>query len=284
MTHPQGPDPCGTESAGPPAPEEQTAQVQIPALPNTPTASPPATSAQPWWPAPATETPPPAEQEPTPVQDTAGAWPWAPSVAEPSSPPPMAANRAATSTWTTAPPSGSPSQPDGAAAEPAPQHTAPPYYGHPDQYHQGGYPPAPANPSGQPGVFNGGAQAGYSTGITPLPAKASRGSARTIGAVAAAVLVLGALVGVLGFWKPGYFRSVQLSVSAAQTGVQQVLTDATTGYGIANVRDVTCNGGTNPVVKKNAKFECEVTIDGAKRRVTATFSDDNGSYQIGQPK
>ena len=96
--------------------------------------------------------------------------------------------------------------------------------------------------------------------------------------------VLGALVGVLGFWKPGYFRSVQLSVSAAQTGVQQVLTDAKTGYGIANVRDVTCNGGTNPVVKKNAKFECEVTIDGTKRHVTATFSDDNGSYQVGQPK
>ena len=81
--------------------------------------------------------------------------------------------------------------------------------------------------------------------------------------------------------------SVALLAASAWTrcGDQtQVLTDAKTGYGIANVRDVTCNGGTNPVVKKNAKFECEVTIDGTKRRVTATFSDDNGSYQVGQPK
>jgi hypothetical protein len=186
----------------------------------------------------------------------------------------MADNWAATSTWTTAPPSGSPSQPDGAVAEPAPQHTAPPYYGHPDEYHRRGYSPAPTNPAGRPGMVYGGPRAGYPSGITARPAKAS---ARLIGVVVAAVLVLGALVGVLGFWKPGYFGSVQLSASAAQTGVQQVLTDATTGYGIANVRDVTCNGGTNPVVKKNAKFECEVTIDGAKRRVTATFSDYNGS-------
>ena len=89
---------------------------------------------------------------------------------------------------------------------------------------------------------------------------------------------------VLGFWKPGFFVTTKLDVNAAQTGVQQILTDETNGYGAKNVKDVKCNDGESPTVKKGDTFNCEVSIDGTKRQVTVTFQDDNGTYEVGRPK
>jgi len=45
---------------------------------------------------------------------------------------------------------------------------------------------------------------------------------------------------VWGFWKPGFFVTTKLDVSAAQSGVQQILTDEANGYGAKNVKDVKC--------------------------------------------
>jgi hypothetical protein len=98
----------------------------------------------------------------------------------------------------------------------------------------------------------------------------------------AAIIV--AVVLVLGFWKPGFFVTTKLDISAAQTGVQQILTDEANGYGAKNVKDVKCNGGTSPTVKKGDTFNCEVSIDGTKRQVTVTFQDDKGTYEVGRPK
>ena len=92
------------------------------------------------------------------------------------------------------------------------------------------------------------------------------------------------MVLVLGFWKPGFFVTTKLDVGAAQSGVEQILTDEANGYGAKNVKDVKCNNGESPTVKKGDTFNCEVSIDGTKRQVTVTFQDDNGTYEVGRPK
>jgi hypothetical protein len=66
--------------------------------------------------------------------------------------------------------------------------------------------------------------------------------------------------------------------------VQQVLTDETNGYGAKNVKDVNCNGGSNPTVKKGGTFDCVVSIDGALKHVTVTFQDNKGTYEVGRPQ
>ena len=88
----------------------------------------------------------------------------------------------------------------------------------------------------------------------------------------------------LVLWKPGFFVTTTLDVTKAQQGVTQILTDESNGYGAKNVKDVRCNNGENPTVKKGDTFNCEVSIDGTKRQVTVTFQDDKGTYELGRPK
>ena len=104
----------------------------------------------------------------------------------------------------------------------------------------------------------------------------------TVVGVFAAIVV--AVVLVLGFWAPGFFVTTKLDVNKAQAGVQQILTDNTNGYGAKNVKDVKCNNGQNPTVKKGSSFDCDVSIDGTKRQVTVTFQDNKGTYEVGRPK
>ena len=89
---------------------------------------------------------------------------------------------------------------------------------------------------------------------------------------------------VLGFVKPGFFWTNKLDINSAQSGVRQILTDEANGYGAKNVKDVKCNDGQSPTVKKGGTFNCEVSIDGTKRQVTVTFQDDDGTYEVGRPK
>ncbi|MBV8929639.1 MAG: DUF4333 domain-containing protein, partial [Mycobacteriaceae bacterium] len=112
--------------------------------------------------------------------------------------------------------------------------------------------------------------------------KRSRAVIATVIGVCAAVVV--AVVLVLGFWAPGFFVTTKLDVSKAQAGVAQILSDNTNGYGAKNVKDVKCNNGQSPTVKKGDTFNCEVSIDGTKRQVTVTFQDNNGTYEVGRPK
>jgi VCBS repeat-containing protein len=37
-------------------------------------------------------------------------------------------------------------------------------------------------------------------------------------------------------------------------------------------------------VQKGATFDCEVSMDGAKRQVTVTITGDDGTYEVGRPK
>jgi hypothetical protein len=173
-------------------------------------------------------------------------------------------------------PYGAPEYNPAAYGQPG-QYPQPGMYGPPPQYGQypapGQYPPPP----GQPGQFPGYVPPGAEAGAKP--------SGRVIGTVLGLLGALAlALLLILGFWKPGFFVSTKLDVNKAQEGVQQILTDEANGYGAKNVKDVKCNNGQNPTVKKGDTFNCEVSIDGTKRQVTVTFQDDKGTYEVGRPK
>lgn len=172
-------------------------------------------------------------------------------------------------------------------------------YGQPDQYGQQptayapqGYPQYGQQPGqpygqpqqyGQPGQYDPNQQ--YSPYGQPGGEEGSKKSLAVIGSVLGGLaLVIVAAVLILGFWKPGFFVTTTLDVDAAQTGVQQILTDEANGYGAKNVRDVSCNGGVSPEVRKGDTFTCDVSVDGTKRQVTVTFQDDNGTYEVGRPK
>lgn len=162
------------------------------------------------------------------------------------------------------------------------QYGQPPYgqpqYGQPGQYGQPPYGqyPQPGQP-GQPGQY-----APYPQPGGEESAKRSRTVIGLVVGVLAAIVVV--VVLILGFWKPGFFVTTKLDINKAQQGVQQILTDETNGYGAKNVKDVKCNNGQNPTVKKGDTFNCEVSIDGTKRQVTVTFQDNNGTYEVGRPK
>ncbi|MCB0949369.1 MAG: DUF4333 domain-containing protein [Mycobacterium sp.] len=162
-------------------------------------------------------------------------------------------------------------------------------YGQPGYGQQYGQPGQPGQYGQQPGQY--GQQPGqygqYPPGGYPAPGS-EEGSKRSLavigGVVGLLAAVIIAVVLVLGFWKPGFFVTTKLDVNAAQTGVQQILTDQTNGYGAKNVNSVKCNNGVSPTVKKGDTFNCEVSIDGTKRQVTVTFQDDKGTYEVGRPK
>jgi hypothetical protein len=167
------------------------------------------------------------------------------------------------------------------------QYGQPPQYGQPQYGQPGQYAQQPDySAQGQPPQYGQPGQYGqFSPYGQPGAEQSSKRSLAVIGGVVgglAAIIVAAVLV--LGFWKPGFFVTTKLDVGRAQAGVQQVLTDETNGYGAKNVKDVKCNNGQSPKVKKGDTFNCEVSIDGTKRQVTVTFQDDNGTYEVGRPK
>jgi Domain of unknown function (DUF4333) len=106
-----------------------------------------------------------------------------------------------------------------------------------------------------------------------------------------AVLAIGAValsaVAVLLVLRVGPMKALtadKLNITAAQAGVHDVLADPTTGYGLADVKDVTCNHGVDPTIFKGATFSCDLTINGHKAQATVTFVDDDGTYSVGRPE
>ncbi|MCP9276048.1 DUF4333 domain-containing protein [Mycolicibacterium arenosum] len=165
-------------------------------------------------------------------------------------------------------------------------------YGQPTQYGQqpGQYAPQ-GGQYGQPQQYGQYPQPGaegqqYSPYATPgsdgAPKKKSTGLLLGIGGGVLALIVI--VLAVLAFVWPGFAVSTELDVNAANTGVQQILSDEENGYGAKNVENVTCNGGKNPPVEKGGTFTCDVDIDGTKREVTVTFQNDDGTYEVGRPR
>lgn len=263
---------------------EQTSHIQRPPAtpPTSPAAAPPA----------------PASTTPTPAPPAAGTSP-APHVdPEATSIVPRPTGNY-TQPWPAAPPSPPPHTP---APGPAPGGYAPPPYDPAGGYHQqhGGYPqgagyhPATGYPQGTSGYPP---SPGYPLPQQPGPAEFAAtnydftseittraGRRRTALLTSAAVAVIAiAGVGITGFWKPGFFVTRQLNIAKVQEGVQHILTDPTTGYGITGVSGVICNDGRNPSGDKGTKFGCELSVaGGAKHHVEVTVVDDKGTYQVGK--
>ncbi|OOK65312.1 hypothetical protein BZL29_7911 [Mycobacterium kansasii] len=99
----------------------------------------------------------------------------------------------------------------------------------------------------------------------------------------ALAVVVGGIALVLGLSQPDLLSTNKLDVQAAQAEIQRVLTDDITGYGDKNVADVKCNDGANVTVKQGSSFTCQVSVDGTARRVTVTFLDNNGNFEVGRP-
>ena len=76
----------------------------------------------------------------------------------------------------------------------------------------------------------------------------------------------------------------KIAVADVQTEVQQILVDRTTGYDSDDIKDVKCNNGQDPTVKKGGSFSCDVTVRGKQHKLTVTFQDDNGTYEVGLPQ
>ena len=218
---------------------------------------------------------PPAWQQPTPGQDqpATDAPSWQPPAYTPQQYP-------------------SYQQPGQQPYTPPQQYPATEQFGQqpPTDYSQQAYPQygqQPGQYAQQPGQY--GQQPGqygqYGQYPAPTAEEGSKRSMAVIGVVIGlvALVIVGAVV-VLGFVKPGFFWTNKLDINSAQSGVRQILTDEANGYGAKNVKDVKCNDGQSPTVKKGGTFNCEVSIDGTKRQVTVTFQDDDGTYEVGRPK
>jgi hypothetical protein len=165
-----------------------------------------------------------------------------------------------------------------------PQYGQPPgQYGQQPPYSQPGQYDPNQQYGQQPGQYDPNQQfSPYSS--TGGPGGSKKSTHAVLGVVGAFVVIVLIVVGVLGFWTPGWFVTTNLDVKAAQTGVQQILSDQTNGYGAKNVEGVNCNNGANPKVVKGGTFDCEVSVDGTKRQVTVTFQDDSGTYEVGRPR
>jgi hypothetical protein len=244
-------------------------------------------------------------QPPTPAADqpTTAAPEWQPPAYDPQQQYPQYPQQPAA-------PAYQPEQPSAPTYQPPPQYPPTEQFGQqPSEYSPQGYPSQYPQP-GQYGQQYGqqpeyGQQPGTQFGQQPTqygqqPGQygqypqqygapgAEEGSKRSLAVIGGVIGLLAAIIVavvlVLGFWKPGFFVTTKLDVSAAQSGVQQILTDEANGYGAKNVKDVKCNDGQSPTVKKGDTFNCEVSIDGTKRQVTVTFQDDSGTYEVGRPK
>ena len=159
----------------------------------------------------------------------------------------------------------------------------PGHYGQPGQYGQPQY--GQPGQYGQPQYGQPGQPGQYPQQYPPYEQPGKQRSVALIGGVAGVIaFLLIAVVLVLGFWEPGFFVTTKLDVKKAQAGVQQVLADETNGYGARNVKDINCNHGQDPTVKKGGTFDCSVSIDGAQKHVTVTFQDNKGTYEVGRPQ
>ncbi|MHA6794665.1 DUF4333 domain-containing protein [Pseudonocardia bannensis] len=128
-----------------------------------------------------------------------------------------------------------------------------------------GQQPAAEQQWGQPGWGQGTQQAPAGGGKSPLP-----------WIVLAAVVVVLGVVGVVGFWKPGYFVDRVFDQAALQSGVELILTR---DYG-HEVSGVSC--AANIEVATGTTFTCDATVDGERLKVPVRVTSDGGDYEVGR--
>ncbi|MBV9515996.1 MAG: DUF4333 domain-containing protein [Mycobacteriaceae bacterium] len=169
--------------------------------------------------------------------------------------------------WWQPPPERPPTWPPGRGQNPyhsAPQQqsgAAPPYYQQPTP---AGYSSSPSLPSAQPGQPSKGSKLWLWFGL----------GVALIAVVAVALVFFIANRSTVG----------SLDMNTAQAGVQQILTDQTTGYGLDNVSNIKCNDGKNVTAKKGSSFMCDVTVDGKNQKVNVVLLDDKGTFEVDRPR
>ncbi|MGO4201630.1 DUF4333 domain-containing protein [Rhodococcus sp. TAF43] len=87
-----------------------------------------------------------------------------------------------------------------------------------------------------------------------------------------------AVIAVVGLALSGVFGGKTLDQAAAQKGVEQIVTES---YGARSVSDVSCPSGQE--VSEGNSFQCSLTVDGAPKKVTVTFTDNDGKYSVSRP-
>jgi hypothetical protein len=146
-------------------------------------------------------------------------------------------------------------------------------------------PPYPSPPTGYPVGGYDQRLGQYGAPPAPMPAaRRKRGWLWPLLAVSAIGLSALALLLVLVGGPLKSLTADKLDMTATQAGVRNVLTDPTSGYGLADVKDVTCNHGVDPTIAKGTTFTCDLTISGHPAQVTVRFLDDDGTYSVGRPE
>lgn len=228
---------------------------------------------------------PPTLQYPMPARPDQVAQPVQP---EPSQPEPSVQ------------PSVSPYPPPGPAVTPTaaypppgqapgqPTYPVPPGAQAPGQYGQ--YPPPAYGQTGPLPVQPGPAGQQYGqppygqppqAGAPGAPSQPKSGSGTALKAIIGAlvgIVVIGGLLAFTAFVAPGWAPKT-LSQSGAEDGVRQILTN---NYQVEKLSSVTCPSGEK--VKEGASFDCTVTIEGRQQKVTLTFIDNKGAYEVGPPR
>ena len=147
------------------------------------------------------------------------------------------------------------------------------------------YPPQYQQPYPQPYTQQQGPQQqGPPPWGPPSPAPGRRGSRSGVGRLAlvlAVLLLLGALVllALLAFVTgPRFARVDVLDRAAVERGVSDVVTrDWRRG-----ITGVTCPEGVR--ARAGESFVCSATVDGRPRRIPVDVLDEQGTYQVGQPR
>ncbi|MCD7052827.1 DUF4333 domain-containing protein [Rhodococcus sp. BH2-1] len=73
-------------------------------------------------------------------------------------------------------------------------------------------------------------------------------------------------------------RISMLDNAAAERSVQQILTES---YGVSDASAVRCPEAQ--IVVQGESFECTLVASGANQKVTVTFIDDEGTYEVSRP-
>lgn len=95
--------------------------------------------------------------------------------------------------------------------------------------------------------------------------------------VASAIVLVG-VVGVLGFFRPGFFVTPVLDQASVQGGVDMILRDA---YKLPDVAAVTCPADQQ--VLPGRSFTCVAVVDQRRSEVPVVIQDRAGRYQVGRP-
>jgi hypothetical protein len=180
--------------------------------------------------------------------------------------------------------------------QPPPQQYGQPYDPN-QQYGQqppgGGYPPSgpqeqplygqpPSGPQAQQQYGQNPQQQGqYDYGQPAAPAAGEKepgGSKKGLFIGIGALVVVVAVVAILGFVAPGFFRTEVFNNTQMQTDVAKLLTDT---YKIDGVSGVTCPAEQK--VTDGAKFECTATISGKPQQVPITVKGTDGNYEVSPP-